>query len=64
VGLAEPDGRHEESGKQFARKGLVISDRDGASFVIHALSDDEHTDPSGNRGGRIACAVVAAPLGR
>lgn len=42
-------------------KGLVVSDRDGASLVIHASPDDERTDPSGNSGDRIACAVVAAP---
>ena len=51
--LASPGGR-----------GLVISDKDGASLIIHALPDDERTDPSGNSGDRIACGVVAAPLGR
>ncbi|MBA3667321.1 MAG: superoxide dismutase family protein [Sphingomonas sp.] len=34
---------------------------DGASLVIHALIDDERTDPSGNSGDRIACAVIAPP---
>ena len=43
-------------------KGLAISDSDGASLIIHAKPDDERTDPSGNSGDRIACAVVAAPL--
>jgi superoxide dismutase, Cu-Zn family len=43
-------------------KGLIVSDRDGTSLVIHASPDDERTDPSGNSGERIACAVVAAPL--
>ena len=42
-------------------KGRVISDADGTSFIIHASPDDERTDPSGNSGDRIACAVVAAP---
>jgi superoxide dismutase, Cu-Zn family len=42
-------------------KGLVISDHDGATLIIHALPDDEHTDPSGNSGNRIACAVLAMP---
>ena len=32
---------------------------DGASLVIHAAPDDERTDPSGNSGDRIACAVLA-----
>jgi Cu-Zn family superoxide dismutase len=42
-------------------KGLVISDRDGATLIIHAKPDDEHSDPSGNSGDRIACAVLAVP---
>lgn len=36
-------------------------DADGAALVIHAQQDDEKTDPSGNSGARIACAVLAAP---
>ena len=38
-----------------------IADADGTSLVIHAKPDDYKTDPSGNSGDRIACAVVAAP---
>lgn len=30
----------------------------GTALVIHAMVDDEKTDPSGNSGGRIACGVV------
>jgi Cu-Zn family superoxide dismutase len=36
-----------------------LLDADGASIVIHAAADDYVTDPSGNSGVRIACAVIA-----
>jgi Cu-Zn family superoxide dismutase len=38
-----------------------LFDADGTAFVIHASADDMVTDPSGNSGARIACAVIAAP---
>lgn len=38
-------------------------DANGAALVIHAQRDDEMTDPSGNSGARIACAVLAPPTG-
>jgi Cu-Zn family superoxide dismutase len=31
---------------------------EGTALVIHADPDDERTDPSGNSGDRIACAVI------
>lgn len=34
-----------------------LIDDDGAAIVIHAQSDDNRTDPSGNSGDRIACGV-------
>jgi Cu-Zn family superoxide dismutase len=37
------------------------ADADGTSLVVHAQADDYRTDPSGNSGNRIACAVIAAP---
>jgi Cu-Zn family superoxide dismutase len=38
-----------------------LGDADGTSLVVHARPDDYRTDPSGNSGERIACAVLAAP---
>ena len=39
----------------------ALADADGAALVIHAAADDYRTDPSGNSGDRIACAVIAPP---
>jgi Cu-Zn family superoxide dismutase len=35
-----------------------LLDADGAALVVHAVADDYRTDPSGNSGSRIACAVL------
>ena len=43
----------------FLVKGQVSGDADGTSLVIHAKPDDYRTDPSGNSGDRIACAVLS-----
>jgi Cu-Zn family superoxide dismutase len=31
----------------------------GTALVIHAMTDDQKTDPAGNAGARIACGVIA-----
>lgn len=38
-----------------------LLDADGSALVIHAAADDYVSQPAGNAGGRIACAVIAAP---
>jgi Cu-Zn family superoxide dismutase len=74
-GRDNPEGAHfgdfanfaigeDGSGKGFvtvAATQNALADADGTALVIHADPDDYKTDPSGNSGDRIACAVLAPP---
>lgn len=43
----------------------TLFDTDGSAIIIHAHTDDQKTDPGGNSGSRIACAVLQpAPTGQ
>lgn len=48
-------------GVSMSGTGNALADADGTSLVVHATADDYKTDPSGNSGDRVACAVVAPP---
>ena len=39
----------------------MITDADGTGFIIHSDADDYSSQPSGEAGSRLACAVVAPP---
>ncbi len=40
-----------------------MMDANGAAIVIHAMSDDHRTDPTGNSGDRIACGIFVKDKG-
>ncbi len=42
------------------RGANALLDADGAAVVIHAVADDNRSNPAGNAGSRIACGVVTA----
>jgi Cu-Zn family superoxide dismutase len=49
------------TGVTLASGPTSLFDADGSALVIHAKPDDYKTQPSGDAGDRIACAVAAAP---
>lgn len=53
---------------QVLNTGVTLSpgktsliDADGSALVIHAGKDDYKSQPAGDAGGRLACAVISAP---
>lgn len=74
-GLDNPQGHHagdmpnltvaaDGTGKlAYTLAGATLAgllDADGSAFVVHAMRDDQRTDPSGMSGDRIACGVFKA----
>lgn len=53
-----PDGRGRAMVVLRGANLASIKDWDGAALLVHAKADDERTDPSGNSGDRIACALI------
>ena len=47
------------AGVKTASGAMMLADADGTALVVHAKADDYKTDPSGDSGDRIACAVLA-----
>ena len=49
------------AGAMMSSGANMLADADGTSLVVHAKPDDYKTDPSGDSGDRVACAVLAGP---
>jgi Cu-Zn family superoxide dismutase len=47
-------------GATIAPGPLSIFDADGNSVMVHAMADDNVSDPGGEAGGRLACGVIVA----
>lgn len=72
-GHLNPQGAHVGDLPNFTVTSLDVATIDfpvgelnnpgGISLVVHAKPDDYRTDPSGNSGDRIACAVINPPAG-
>ena len=59
--LVQPDGSADTAFSvpaELAARDSTSLVRAGGALVVHADPDDERTDPSGNSGERVACAVI------
>jgi Cu-Zn family superoxide dismutase len=59
--MVNPDGSANAEVSSLAIRVLGqngLRDADGSALIIHANEDDHTTQPIGNAGARIACAVL------
>ena len=59
--MVQPDGSADtvfSVPAELAARDSTSLVRAGGALVVHADPDDERTDPSGNSGERVACAVI------
>jgi Cu-Zn family superoxide dismutase len=49
------------TGVTLGKGSKTLKDADGSALVIHSGADDYVSQPSGDAGSRIACAVISAP---
>jgi Cu-Zn family superoxide dismutase len=61
VRIVVPGTYLSNAGRDVAGGAQQILDPNGAAIAIHAKADDYKTDPSGDSGDRIACAVLGSP---
>ncbi|MFP5328510.1 MAG: superoxide dismutase family protein [Alphaproteobacteria bacterium] len=54
----ESDGLLKQTVKVPGARLAQVRDADGSSLVLHMNADNPPTDPSGNAGDRIACAII------
>lgn len=63
-GFVEEDGAlNYEAFNERLDVDAMLGDADGAALVIHSAPDDYESQPSGESGERVACAVLAAAAG-
>jgi Cu-Zn family superoxide dismutase len=64
--VVAPDGRAKSNFTtdriSLTAGSTTLFDDDGTAIVIHALPDDQVSQPAGNSGARIACALVRKTL--